>query len=195
MDKEIRYYNADFEVRSDEQSNTLVGYAAVFNSESRDLGGFTEVLSPGAFRATLNSGYDFKAFLNHSSERTLGRVGNGTLKLVEDEIGLRAEITLPNSQFGRDLAEEVRSGYMDKMSFGFRANEEEWEVRKSDDRAIRVLKAVDLFEVSIVSEPAYLDTSIAKRHYEANVTPVEEPTSNLDYFTRKLKTLKHKLGL
>lgn len=193
MDKEIRYYNTDFEVRSEDNNNTLIGYAAVFNSESRDLGGFTEVISPGAFSATLQSGYDFKAFLNHNSERTLGRIGNGSLKLIEDEVGLRAEITLPNSQFGRDLAEEVRSGYLNKMSFGFSVKEEDWVTRESDGVLVRILRVVDLFEVSIVSEPAYLDTSIAKRNYEEVVKTDE--VDNLDNFKRKLKTLKHKHNL
>lgn len=189
--KEIRYFDTNYEVRKTDDDKLIVeGYAAVFDSESRDLGGFTEVIKRGAFAKTLAGGYDFKAFLNHDSTRTLGRMKNNTLELVEDEIGLRAKITLPNSQFGRDLAEEISSGYLDKMSFGFRVKEEEWETRNDD--MLRVLTAVDLFEVSVVSEPAYLDTSVAKRHYEDAVKDANTSPFNLDYWKRKLKLLKHK---
>lgn len=160
MEKEIRLFNS-FELRNDASNNRLVGYAAVFNSESRDLGGFVEIVKPGAFTKALKSGYDFKAFLNHSPDRTLGRVANKTLILSEDARGLKVEILLPNSQFGKDIAEEVRAGYLDQMSFGFSVVKESSTFK--DGKLTRFIEEAELYEVSLVSEPAYLDTTVAKR--------------------------------
>lgn len=163
-DKELRYFT--FETRDDSDGKlVLEGYAAVFNSLSRDLGGFKEVIKRGAFSKTLKSGYDFKAFLNHSMMRTIGRVKNNTLHLEEDDVGLKVRITLPNSQFGRDIAEEVRSGYMDQMSFGFYVDKQSESVEGK--QVIRTIEEASLVEVSVVSEPAYLDTSVAKRSLQS----------------------------
>jgi len=178
---------------SDDRPSTLVGYAAVFNSESRDLGGFTEVVLPGAFTRSIEKGDDIKALFNHDYAHVIGRQKNNTLKMVEDEVGLRVEITPPNTTAGRDLLEQVRAGYIDSMSFGFTVNSQEWDF--SDNKRVRKLKDVTLFEVSVVSEPAYQDTSLAVRSMEEALkeeVEADAPTQDPNLFKLKFKLAKHK---
>ena len=100
---------------------------------------------------------DVRALLNHDKNYVLGRNRSGTLVLTEDERGLRFEVTAPNTQWARDLAESVRRGDIDQCSFGFQAVRDDW--RTADGFDERTLLEVRLFDVSIVTYPAYLDTS------------------------------------
>ena len=134
----------------------FVGYAALFNSWSQDLGGFREQIAPGAFTKALLAD-DVRALLNHDKNYVLGRNRSGTLVLTEDERGLRFEVTAPNTQWARDLAESVRRGDIDQCSFGFQVVRDDW--RTADGIDERTLLEVRLFDVSIVTYPAYLDTS------------------------------------
>ena len=138
---------------------TLTGYAATFGNETR-IGGFSERIAPGAFRDSLASGRDILALLDHRSDVLLGRTKSGSLKLSEDDKGLRFELTLPDTQAGRDLIALAERGDLGGMSFGFRAVDEAWEGET------RELRAVDLREISVVqSWPAYQQTEIQLRHH------------------------------
>jgi HK97 family phage prohead protease len=143
----------------------IEGYAAVFNSLSQNLGGFRERIEPGAFAVSLHAGADVRALVDHDSAKILGRNKSGTLTVVEDEHGLKVSIQPPDTSVGRDTVESIRRGDLDAMSFGFVARDDE--VRKENGETIRVLRAVDLFDVSVVAYPAYLDTSVALRSIEA----------------------------
>lgn len=132
------------------------GYAALFNSWSQDLGGFREQIAPGAFTKALTAD-DVRALLNHDKNYVLGRNRSGTLVLTEDERGLHFEVTAPNTQWARDLAESVRRGDINQCSFGFQAVRDDW--RTADGIDERTLMEVRLFDVSIVTYPAYLETS------------------------------------
>lgn len=147
----------------------LVGYAAVFNRESVDLGGFVEVIRPGAFTRTLTDGHDIRAFYGHDPNLILGRQANRMLHLTEDGTGLRAEIALPETPTGREVLENVRNGNLDGMSFAFRLYDPEtgqrWETRTSPAR--REILEAEVFEVSVVAMPAYPDTSVAVRAFQA----------------------------
>ena len=132
------------------------GYAALFNSWSQDLGGFREQIAPGAFTKSLPAD-DVRALLNHDKNYVLGRNRSGTLVLTEDERGLRFEVSAPDTQWARDLAESVKRGDIDQCSFGFQAVRDDW--RTADGIDERTLIEVRLFDVSIVTYPAYLDTS------------------------------------
>jgi HK97 family phage prohead protease len=92
---------------------------------------------------------------NHDAGEPLASVRGGTLRLVEDEIGLRVEATLANTTRGRDVAELIRSKTIDSMSFGFSVIKDSW----SSNGEIRTLEAVRLFETSVVSWPAYTATA------------------------------------
>jgi HK97 family phage prohead protease len=138
----------------------IMGYAAVFNAASEDLGGFTEKIQRGAFTKSL-LGDDIRALFNHDPNYVLGRNRSGTLNLEEDEQGLRIRVKVPNTQWARDLVESIRRGDISQMSFAFRTIKDEWE--KVENKTIRTLKEVKLFDVSPVTYPAYPQTSAAVR--------------------------------
>lgn len=148
----------DFEVREDADGMHLEGYAALFNSRSENLGGFTETIQPGAFRASLKSRNDIKLLWNHDSGAVLGSTRAGTLTLTEDDKGLRVSATLPNTTHGRDAKELISRGDVSAFSFGFSMparGGDEW----NSDGTERVLKSVRLHEVSLVAFPAYPATA------------------------------------
>jgi len=158
---------AQLELRQADDSDrpVLVGYAAVFNRKSEDLGGFREIVAPGAFRRSLENGADVRALIDHDPSLVLGRTKAGTLRLQEDDHGLRAEIVLPDTQYAADLLASIRRGDVDQMSFGFRTVSDEW--RTEDGEPVRTLKEVELFDVSVVTYPAYPDTTVATRSLDA----------------------------
>lgn len=162
--KEIRTVK---EIRVEGAANgkpKISGYAAVFNSRSEDLGGFVEVIKPGAFSRTLADGADVRALVGHDSNQVIGRNKAGTLDVFEDEHGLRVEIDPPDTSVGRDIVESVRRGDIDSMSFGFIVETDSWNTEEGQE--VRTLEDVELLEVSVVAWPAYQDTEVAVRSLE-----------------------------
>ena len=140
---------------------TLSGYAAIFGTETR-IGDFSERIAPGAFRASLESGRDVLALLDHRADVLLGRTRSGSLKLREDDKGLAFELTLPDTQAGRDLVALAERGDLGGMSFGFIAEDEAW------NGNTRELRSVSLHEISVVqSWPAYQTTEVSLRNRPA----------------------------
>lgn len=146
-----------------EKKPVIAGYAAVFNSESRNLGGFVETIHPNAFDEVLAEGPDVIGVFNHDRNLLLGRTGNGTMKLTKDPYGLRYEITPnENTSIGRDVIEWVKDRTVVGSSFAFaikRDGGDSWStdgqrgIRKREVRAIGLLE-----DVGPVVRPAY-DTS------------------------------------
>lgn len=162
---------AAFELRA-AGKDKLVGYAAVFDSASRDLGGFIEYVRPGAFKRSLASGADVVALVGHDSTLILGRRGAGTLSLREDSKGLRFEIDVPPTQAARDLLVSVDRGDVAGASFAFLTapGGDRWDFKAKP--AVRELLDVDLIDVTITGMPAYADTSVALRMLrQENVPP------------------------
>jgi len=151
---EQRVMVSDLEIRS-ENGMTLEGYAAVFNSRSENLGGFTEMIARGAFTQTLKARNDIKLLWNHDTSSVLGSTRAGTLQLTEDERGLRVKAELPDTNLGRDISYLVKRGDIDSFSFGFSVMEDDWNKNGTE----RTLESVRLFEVSLVSFPAYTATA------------------------------------
>jgi len=151
---EKRVHVTNLEVREDGDGMTFEGYAAVFNSDSEPLP-FIERIQPGAFLKSLQSRNEIKLLWNHDAGEPLASVRGGTLRLWEDEVGLRAWARIANTQRGRDTAELIRSGTIDSMSFGFNVIKDSW----SDDGSVRTLEQVRVFEISLVSFPAYTATA------------------------------------
>jgi uncharacterized protein len=154
------------ELRAEGDGNTFVGYAAVFNSPSEPLP-FVERIAPGAFARTLRDRKkDVKLYVNHNSDMVLASRNSGTLRLSEDDRGLRVEADLPQGvSYADDLRALMQAGIVDKMSFGFQVDRkgDKW----SDDGMERVLTSVRLFEVSVVTGfPAYESTMAAVRSLE-----------------------------
>lgn len=150
----------DLEVREVGNGATFMGYAAVFNSDSEPLP-FVEQIRPGAFQRTLSSRNNVKMYVNHDDTLVLASTRAGTLRLSEDSRGLRAEADLPDTTYARDLTVLLRRGDVDSMSFGFSVPRggDEW----SQDGQRRFLNEVRLHEVSVVSNPAYQETSATIR--------------------------------
>jgi uncharacterized protein len=157
---ETRIVEVDkFEIREDTDGMHLEGYAALFNSRSENLGGFTETIKPGAFRASLKARNDIKLLWNHNSDIVLGSTRAGTMTLIEDDRGLRVSALLPNNTAGRDARESISRGDVTGFSFGFSMparGGDEWNSEGTE----RVLKSVRLHEVSVgVAFPAYPETN------------------------------------
>jgi HK97 family phage prohead protease len=118
----------------DTRGRTLHGYAAVYNVESEDLGGFRERIAPGAFRNVLDA--DVRALLNHDPSQVLGRTKSGTLRLFDEQRGLRFEVDLPDSPLGENVREAVRRKDIDGASFRFAVDQESWQ------RDLRTIESV-----------------------------------------------------
>lgn len=153
---EVRVNPAEFEIRETSDGMQFEGYAAIFDSASEPLP-FREYIKPGAFTRSLKARNDIKLLWNHDAGAILGSTRAGTLSLVEDARGLKVSATLANTTTGRDVAELLRRGDVDSMSFGFStpAGGDSW----SSDGSERTLKSVRLHEVSIVGFPAYTATA------------------------------------
>ena len=145
------------EVRA--EGRRLIGYAAIFNTETR-IADFTETIRPGAFAATLAAGKDILALVDHDRSSVLARTKTGTLRLGEDERGLKFEIEVPDTTTGRDVLALAARGDLGGMSFGFSV-EPTGETWTGDKRELR---AVTLHEISVVNAwPAYPETSVQAR--------------------------------
>jgi HK97 family phage prohead protease len=155
---ETRIVETTLELREDGDGMRLEGYAAIFNSRSENLGGFTETIKPGAFRGSLRSRNDIKFLWNHDTGSVLGSTRAGTLTLTEDDRGLRVSAELPNTTLGRDVRELVSRGDVSGFSFGFSMPARGGDSWNSDGTE-RTLEAVRLHEVSLVAFPAYPATN------------------------------------
>jgi HK97 family phage prohead protease len=157
---ERRFLN--IELRAGVDSRTVEGYAAVFNSDSENLGGFIERISPGAFNAVLDN--DVVALFNHDPNLILAR-NKVNMTLSVDERGLKYSFEAPNTTAGNDLLENLRIGNVRTSSFAFSVQKDAWSY--SEDRSkphIRTIEKVDrLYDVSPVTYPAYPDTTVAQR--------------------------------
>jgi HK97 family phage prohead protease len=163
-----RLFRGELRAESQGDKYQLLGYAALFNSPSKNLGGFVEVIAPGAFDRALREKQVVRFTFNHSLDHVLARSDNGTLSLAADEKGLKFAAQLnKNIQQHRDLFEACKAGLYDEMSFAFVAppDGQQW----SPDGTQRTLLDVDLCDVSLVATPAYAGTSAAARSAAAIV--------------------------
>jgi hypothetical protein len=167
MKQELRFCTG-VEVRAT-GGNKIKGYAAVFNQESLDLGGFTEVVKPGAFARAIRTGQDVACLFNHDPSMILGRTSSSTLKLTEDSTGLDFECALPETPLAQMVRTAIERGDVHQCSFGFISQKDNWVQRSGG--TLRELLDVDLLDVSPVTYPAYPQTSVSAR----NLWPVGIP--------------------
>ncbi|NPC94798.1 HK97 family phage prohead protease [Bacillus sp. WMMC1349] len=147
----------------------ISGYALKFGTRSQNLGGFIEMIDKRALDHTDMS--DVRALIDHDPSKILGRTSADTLKLNVDDIGLRFDVTLPNTQYANDLYENLRLGNISNCSFGFLLGKDGDSFTRDQETGLplRSLRNISkLTDVSVVTYPAYEDTdvSIAKRHLE-----------------------------
>lgn len=165
---EVRYVTTELRAKKDKVG--MEGYAAVFNKDSVDLGGFVERIIPGAFSRAIKEKQDVRALINHNADKVLGRTKNGTLHLSEDDKGLRMDNDFPDTQDAKDVAKLIDRGDIDQCSFKFSVVRQKWgeepdpaDPTKKATRFFRELHDVDLYDVSAVTFPAYPDTSVNLR--------------------------------
>ncbi len=174
-DREYRAFRP-VEVRAAEGDGVIVGgYAAVFGQLTRIGDYWEEVIAPGAFGDTLQrrgvkgAAEDVIFVLNHNDSLLLARTRSGTLTLREDDKGLYIESALdPVDPDAVRVVQKMRRGDLDKMSFAFRATAEEW-IERDGDIPLRTIKAVELYDVSVVTDPAYDGTDISLRNADATL--------------------------
>jgi HK97 family phage prohead protease len=152
------------ELRAESQGDKfqIAGYAALFNSPSKNLGGFVETIAPGAFDRALREKQVVRFTFNHSMDAVLARSDNGTLKLATDKKGLRFTAQLnKNIQQHKDIFEACKAGLYNECSFAFTVapDGQQW----SPDGTQRTLLDVDLYDASLVGVPAYEGTSASAR--------------------------------
>lgn len=166
---------------NESEAPKIEGYAAVFNSRTLIGDFFEEVIEQGAFSRTLSENGDIRALFNHNWDNVLGRTKSGTLKLEEDSKGLKFGIDLPRTTVARDLEESMERGDINQCSFGFIITEETWDY--SVEPVLRTIHEVELYEISIVSIPAYDDT-------EASIVRGKELDTEVEKRIKILKQIK-----
>lgn len=168
-----------------DDSRRVEGYALVFNSESRDLGGIIEVIEPSALEGVLDNS-DVMCWLNHDSSRgALARhrganvpqsAAGNSLELEVDDIGLRYAFDAPATALGNELIEGLKRGDINQSSFAFTVKEDAWE-RMEGGMVKRTIKRIErLYDVSPVYDPAYYGTSVEldRRGYDELVAREEQ---------------------
>jgi Escherichia/Staphylococcus phage prohead protease len=149
------------EIRATKDSRTITGYAAIYNSDSQDLGGFIESIKPGAFTRSLQDNPQITALVDHEFQQILGRTDESTLRLAEDDKGLRFEIDLPNTRYADDLLANILHRNIKGMSFGFKPSETVDRWYNADGVVRRDLLDIALVEITATSIPAYDDTAVS----------------------------------
>jgi len=172
MEKEVRNY--EIELRADGDKGIVEGYALLFNTLSRDLGGFIEEIAPSALNGVLDKS-DVLAVLNHNENKGVfarSRFGKGSLHLEVDDKGLRYWWKVGKSALHQELAELIERGDIFSSSFAFTVREdgETWESIGNGMYKRTITQFDELFDVSPVYRPAYEETTVGKR----NADKIEE---------------------
>lgn len=172
---EIRSFN--IELRDEPESRHIEGYGSVFNERSLDLGGFVEMIAPGAFDGVIERS-DVKCYLDHNPEKGIlarSRNGKGSLSLVVDEKGLQYSFDAPKTNLGDEVVEGLKRGDYSQSSFAFTVEDEVW-TKEADGSYLRTITKIGgLYDVSIVANPAYEGTSVALRSLDAFKAQEEIP--------------------
>ena len=138
----------------------IAGYAATFNQEATGLN-FREMIAPGAFSRSLSTDNPVFLLVNHDTDQLpLASTQSGTLRLAEDDHGLRMEADLDmKNPRAAELASAIERGDVNKMSFAFSVGPD----GQTKENGLRTLTDLDLYEVSAVTWPAYNSTSLGAR--------------------------------
>ena len=153
--------NGELEVRSSSDGKfvgQIAGYALKFDKPSVSRGKFVEYICAGAFNGVDLT--EVLALFEHNYASLLGRVDAGTLSLNVDDVGLHFVLDIPDTTLGRDVYNNVKLGNLKGMSFSFHLAKggDEW---KQGEKPIRIINKIkSLEEISVVSVPAYEDTSV-----------------------------------
>lgn len=170
----------------DDAHPIIEGYAAVFNKDSEDMG-FIERIRPGAFKNAIKVS-DIRSLFNHDANIVLGRNKAGTLEIKEDKKGLFMVTHPPDTRLVRDMViSPIERGDIDQQSFGFTVEKDSWEGLDTDKPIRTIEKIKELFDVSVVTYPAYQDTSVALR----SLAEARNQKPNEDEISIEVDGVKH----
>ena len=189
-EKAIRDFKTKFTItraESDESENVIEGYFALYEQETELFPNTYEIISRGAFDNTIKN--DVRALWNHNTQYVLGRSKNGSLQLRADEKGLFGTIKLPKTQYAEDLYELVKRGDIDQCSFGFNILDEDLEELANGGYRWRI-KDVDLHEISVVTFPAYENTTVHARSKQIEQIETRKLQEKKAALSKRLKGLK-----
>src|SRR5690242_7922903 len=157
---EQRFACRELRAKGSTKTPQIYGCAAKYGSQAEIVPGMFEVIRPGAFTRTLAEKADVRRLFNHDEDLIIGRTKSGTLRLTEDKMGLYFEVDVPQSRM--DVYEAVQRGDVDQCSFGFTAADEFFS-KTVTGAPLRELMDLDLFDVSVVTYPAYDSTTAEAR--------------------------------
>lgn len=186
MEMEVRF-NQSSMVTNDDGSLTVKGYVNETNSRSNMLGSetrFIEVIKPGVWQRAINKAKEIHFLAEHDKNKILASTRNGSLQLREDDKGLYMEATISPTSWGKDYYQLIKDGILQNMSFGFRAAKDSW--RNMGDYFERTINDLDLFEVSVVRDPAYASSHISARGID--LVQDEVPTDELNLRTIEIRS-------
>ncbi len=188
-----------------EETRTIEGYAVVFNTRSQLLPDYNvyrlvqEIIDPAAIDDNLLRSCDIKALLEHNQNRMLARSynGAGTLTLTKDERGIKYSFEAPDTAEGNYALEMVKRGDLFGSSFAYTTDEAidgSVTYAKEGDTLIRTVHKIDkLYDVSIVSDPAYLDTSVTARSLDKALN-IPEPKQGIDEWKEDAEALNRAMN-
>ena len=182
--KQVRCVASEFQTRAEDDGLYISGYFSVFNSNYQLWEGATESVAETAFDDTLSG--DIRCLVDHETRLVLGRTKAGTLTLKTDSRGLWGEVKInPKDTDAMNLYERVKRGDVDQCSFGFRILDEEFSDNGSSVHW--TIKKVELYEVSVVTFPAYQDTSVSARERDLESIRSKQNTVWKERMLKKLK--------
>ncbi|MDC7762667.1 HK97 family phage prohead protease [Priestia aryabhattai] len=164
-----------------EDKMVVSGYVNKTNQWSQPLGTrakFVERITPGTFKRALQRATEIQFLAEHDSKKILSSTKNGKLTLREDSEGLYMEAEITRTSWGEDYYNLIKDGIITNMSFGMAVRGQEWE-KRNDGISERTINELDLFEVSAVKNPAYVQSTIAARSIEV-IEDVEIPTEKAE---------------
>lgn len=165
-ERQVRVLSQSMKTRAEETGDKYIsGYFSVFNSNYELWKGASESVDSHAFDEALDD--DIRCLINHNDRLVLGRTKAGTLALRVDDKGLWGEVKVnEKDQDAVNLYERVKRGDVDQCSFGFEILDELREENPITGDVHWTIKKVKLYEVSVVTFPAYSETEVSARHKE-----------------------------
>lgn len=169
---EVRTVHVD-ELRAalDNDEPVVTGRAIVYNSWSEDLGGWREVIQPGAIELED----DLRILFDHDTSMVIGRTKSGTATAVDDGMGVVMRATPPNTTWAKDMLESMKRGDIDQMSFRMMVLDDDFTYDPVSDIVKRTVKRAAVSELSIVSMPAYAETAATTRSRVQEMREQEVP--------------------
>lgn len=194
MNKEIRTLPVELRASGDEESRTIEGVAVVFDSWSRDLGGFTEMIKRGAITQELLDNSDIVMNRDHDNQLMLARwnKGKGTLQLELKDDGLHFRFEAPTTELGNQALFDVRNGNLFECSFCFSIDNDDKSERWYRDNENNLKREINhisgLYDCSLVTHAAYEATSCSARAEEV-LLKEEEVTKAMDVLDQEINEM------